>query len=970
MKKKKLTLLSAVTAAAIMAACTADEMLSERRVDQLAYMAEEQTPVQVVTAWSENEWTDEADTRAGQSLNDQVFSLMYSTNSASAVCLRADDGQGTYSSYQYNVVGTTGANAISPNSSAAYFPAGVTTVNVYGWYPYNSGSTSFSVSNNQTADADYILSDLMLANKSQCTRVKSNNVYTISDGNKATLAFRHVMAKIKLNVTAGTGVTINSVKFASVKRTVAISGPNGSGTVSIGDATGSGEEITVYGTIAAGATANVAAVIPPQTVKGNFIVINATYGSKTGNVTYQLDGTTGKTFAGNTVYTATMTVNKQDIQQTISIAEWTNAQGSVTVEPTTSTSGGDIDFTGDTDMTLTYNGANGTVTINESGTYTAISSNTDIATVGVSGMTVTVAPVAAGSAKVYVTNSDGTNYGVINVTVNKAATEVTTAPTANNLTYTGSAQTLVTAGTASAGCTMYYRLENGSWGTAIPTATGANTTGYTVYYKAVPPDTDNYEAETTAQTVNVVVAKADGSVTLDKSSVSDIYKSGGTATVNVTAHSGTGAITASSSNTGIATVGVSGTIVTVTGAGTAGTATITVTAAADANYNEATATFTATTVDKSTPTFSAPTAKSLTYNGSAQTLINAGSTSDGTMYYSLTNGSGWSTTLPTGTGMSHTVYYYVAGDATHLDSSVGSVTVNFSKGSPTLSLSPASATIIAGNNTTATISRSSSNPGNLSVSAQSNSSVATGSISGTTLTVNGVAAGSATITVKVASNTYWNEKTVTFTAAVKPSATTTLSALKSSWNANYLGASVYSDGTVGWATSISGKTRIGVVAYYNADGVDSGVSGAKILVLAIANAAICAWGHSDTTCDGTIHGSYTYSKSGNSGYTQTQALCNNGSDSSTHPAAYKAWNYSATIPTGGASPAHWFLPSQTQWGWMSAQRGYAGISSGFHWSSTERTSYNAYYLDGINGYTSPYTAKGFTGCGARACFAY
>jgi len=973
MKKKKLTLLSAVAAAAVLAACTADEILSERRSDQLAYMAEESMPVQVVASMSDDAWGD-ADTRAGQSLNDGVFSLMYSTNSSSAVCLRADDGSGTYSNYQYKVVGTTGASAISAVSTPAYFPAGVTTVNVYAWYPYNSGNTSFTVNNNQSTDANYILSDLMLANKSQCKRVKSNNVYTISDANKATLTFRHVMAKLKLNVTAATGVTINSVKLAGVKRTVAISGPDGSGNVSIGNATGSGEEITVYGTIAAGSTANVAAVIPPQKLTGGFLVINATYGSKTGNVTYDL-GSSGKTFEGNKVYTMTMTVNKQDILQTISIADWNaGSYNAVEVQPTPVGTGGDLDFEQSTEMTLTFNGSNGTITINDTSgaTFSAVSSNSSVATASVSGKVVTVQPKGAGNAGVFVTANDGSTYGVISVTVNKAATEVTSAPTAKtNLTYTGSSQTLINAGAASTGTTMQYKLDNGSWSTSLPSATDANTSGYKVYYKAVPPNTNNYEAETAGTDyITVPVAKAAGKVTLDKSSVTDFYMSGGTATVNVSSKLGTGSLSVKSSNTNVATVSISGTTITVRGAGTAGTATITVTAAADGNYNEASATFTATTVNKTNPTYTAPTAKSLTYNGSAQTLINAGSTSDGTMYYSLTNGSGWSTSLPTGSGMSHTVYYYVAGDATHLDSSVGSVTVTFSKGTPTLSLSPASATIVAGNNTTATISRSSSNPGTLSVSA-SNSSVATGSISGTTLTVNGVAAGSATITVKVASNTYWNENTVTFTATVKTSATTTLSALKSSWNDDYLGASVYSDGTVGWATSISGKTRIGVVAYHADSDVDSAISGSRILVLAIADAATCAWGHYGTTCNNTTHGSYTYSTSGNSGYTQTQALCNNGSDSSTHPAAYRAWIYSATIPSGGASPGHWFLPSRTQWGWMSGQRRYAISSGGFYWSSTELGSADAYGVPGgSGGNANSNSYKNITNSGARACFAY
>ena len=57
---------------------------------------------------------------------------------------------------------------------------------------------------------------------------------------------------------------------------------------------------------------------------------------------------------------------------------------------------------------------------------------------------------------------------------------LTKAPTAKTLTYTGGAQQLVNAGTATNG-KLEYKLNNGSWSTNIPTATDAGE--YTVYYK-------------------------------------------------------------------------------------------------------------------------------------------------------------------------------------------------------------------------------------------------------------------------------------------------------------------------------------------------------------------------------------------------------------------------------------------------------------------------------------------------------
>ncbi|MBR4728988.1 MAG: leucine-rich repeat protein, partial [Prevotella sp.] len=85
------------------------------------------------------------------------------------------------------------------------------------------------------------------------------------------------------------------------------------------------------------------------------------------------------------------------------------------------------------------------------------------------------------------TLNDGTNaanYVITKVegtlTITRAASSVTAAPTAQSLVYDGSEQTLINAGTASGG-TMYYSLDNITWSTELPTAIEAG--AYTVYYK-------------------------------------------------------------------------------------------------------------------------------------------------------------------------------------------------------------------------------------------------------------------------------------------------------------------------------------------------------------------------------------------------------------------------------------------------------------------------------------------------------
>jgi len=81
----------------------------------------------------------------------------------------------------------------------------------------------------------------------------------------------------------------------------------------------------------------------------------------------------------------------------------------------------------------------------------------------------------------------------------------------------------------------------------------------------------------------------------------------------------------------------------------------------------------------------APTAKTLTYTGSAQELVDAGVASGGTMQYSL-DGTTYDTKIPTGTNAgSYTVYYKVVGDASHSDTTPATVSVTIKKAPLTIS---------------------------------------------------------------------------------------------------------------------------------------------------------------------------------------------------------------------------------------------------------------------------------------------
>ena len=94
----------------------------------------------------------------------------------------------------------------------------------------------------------------------------------------------------------------------------------------------------------------------------------------------------------------------------------------------------------------------------------------------------------------------------VKVTIAKADPTVTP-PTANALTYTGAAQELVTAGSATGG-EMQYGLDGTTYSAAIPTGTDAG--AYTVWYKVAGDANHNDSAP---QSVPVTIAKADPEVT-------------------------------------------------------------------------------------------------------------------------------------------------------------------------------------------------------------------------------------------------------------------------------------------------------------------------------------------------------------------------------------------------------------------------------------------------------------------------
>ena len=208
----------------------------------------------------------------------------------------------------------------------------------------------------------------------------------------------------------------------------------------------------------------------------------------------------------------------------------------------------------------------------------------------------------------------------------------------------------------------------------------------------------------------------------------------------------------------------------------------------------------------------------------------------------------------------------------------------------------------------------------------------------------------------------------------RSAAATTLSELKTAINggtdcSSYIGWEVNSAGAIA-ESGISG-TKIGYVALVSTSDVDAGVSGSRILVLANADAGTSIlWGSYGTSRGLTADDL--------NGYSNTNTLQGYGSEA--HPAAYAAWNYSAAIPSGGATPAHWFMPTKKQWENMRDVHGGSNLNNrkamesaygidGNYWSCTEYNNVRAYRFS-TNGGLQYYVKNGTIPTNVRAVFAY
>ena len=282
-------------------------------------------------------------------------------------------------------------------------------------------------------------------------------------------------------------------------------------------------------------------------------------------------------------------------------------------------------------------------------------------------------PTAAGKyfvkAAVEGTNDYSGAEKVVSFEIKKAKPAYTELPEAvENLKYDGSAHTLVAAG-ATADGTVEYRLgEDGEWSENIPTATNAGS--YEVWYRIKGDDAHaDIEAE---EPIAVVIAQADVTVTAPTAKTGLEYTSASLALVEP------GSVTAGTMMYRIG--GEGGWSESVPTAVNAGKYTVQYTVTVDENYKKPQDGEVEIVIAKANASVTAPTAKTLTYTGSAQELIAAGSVVGGKMQYKLSAETEWSDNIPTATNAgTYTVEYKVVPDGNHNAAEGGSVEVTIDK---------------------------------------------------------------------------------------------------------------------------------------------------------------------------------------------------------------------------------------------------------------------------------------------------
>ena len=276
-----------------------------------------------------------------------------------------------------------------------------------------------------------------------------------------------------------------------------------------------------------------------------------------------------------------------------------------------------------------------------------------------------------GSKTIVFTPADLVNYhpveGEVYVIISRVAPDYTAPAAIDGLTYSGSAQALVRAGSTAHGKLLYSLSKDGTYSETIPTGTDAGE--YTVWYK-VAGDSNHKDSQPESVTATIAPKTVTATVTVSGGSLT---YTGDPLKPDVIVKDGDTVISPEEYD------------VSYRDNVNAGTATVTVRNKAGGNYTVSGGT-TFEIGKAASEVRTAPGANAgLVYNGGEQTLITAGTALGGKLKYRLGETGEFTEALPKATDAgTYTVYCMVEGDGNHRDSEVQSLTVTIDKAKVTV----------------------------------------------------------------------------------------------------------------------------------------------------------------------------------------------------------------------------------------------------------------------------------------------
>ena len=215
-------------------------------------------------------------TRAGMEVQESQFQAGESFYVRFAAGTAVDEAGVDLDNTLFTTTNDNGTAEPTSGSSQPYFNPSVTSATLYAYYPQTvtESTTEFEVLSDQRTDENFKLSDLMFA---ETTALKRGTAVMIP------LKFSHLLAKITIMAVAVDSVkSIKGIRIISGKRGIDIANP---ATCALGSTLSkpisTETPLLVYENATGSEVVFCSAMLPPQTIEGNFLVFDTDDGSYT-----------------------------------------------------------------------------------------------------------------------------------------------------------------------------------------------------------------------------------------------------------------------------------------------------------------------------------------------------------------------------------------------------------------------------------------------------------------------------------------------------------------------------------------------------------------------------------------------------------------------------------------------------------------------------------------------------------------